>query len=171
MPGGTLTIPTTAVMLLAASGLQCSLAAIAWHIPDIVAASGAFLAAAIALLEAKDKGRPLRYQISVLLSSIAIGSTVPGAVVSFYWPEKFSTLVWHVWALAGFGAGLCGWSVVYGVLRVAQRKAPAAIDRPLTVYFRVFPGLKTPDPSDPKVIEDNRRFNQERANRRRRYDP
>ncbi len=168
MPGGTLTIPTTAVMLLAASGLQCSLAAIAWHIPDIVAASGAFLAAAIALLEAKDKGRPLRYQISVLLSSIAIGSTVPGAVVSFYWPEKFSTLVWHVWALAGFGAGLCGWSVVYGVLRVAQRKAPAAIDQAVD---RVFPGLQTPDPSDPKVIEDNRRFNQERANRRRRYDP
>ncbi len=168
MPGGTLTIPTTAVMLLAASGLQCSLAPIAWHIPDIVAASGAFLAAAIALLEAKDKGRPLRYQISVLLSSIAIGSTVPGAVVSFYWPEKFSTLVWHVWALAGFGAGLCGWSVVYGVLRVAQRKAPAAIDQAVD---RVFPGLQTPDPSDPKVIEDNRRFNQERANRRRRYDP
>ncbi len=168
MPGGTLTIPTTAVMLLAASGLQCSLAAIAWDIPDIVAASGAFLAAAIALLEAKDKGRPLRYQISVLLSSIAIGSTVPGAVVSFYWPEKFSTLVWHVWALAGFGAGLCGWSVVYGVLRVAQRKAPAAIDQAVD---RVFPGLQTPDPSDPKVIEDNRRFNQERANRRRRYDP
>ena len=167
MPGGTLSIPTTAVMLLAASGIQCSLAAIAWDLHDIVAASGAFLAAAIALLEAKDKGRPLRYQISVLLSSIAIGSTVPGAVVSFYWPEKFRTLVWHVWALAGFGAGLCGWSVVYGVLRVAQRKAPAAIDQAVD---RVFPGLKTPDPSDPKVIEDNRRFNQERANRRR-YDP
>lgn len=167
MPGGTLSIPTPAVMLLAASGIQFSLAAIAWDLHDIVAASGAFLAAAIALLEAKDKGRPLRYQISVLLSSIAIGSTVPGAVVSFYWPEKFSTLVWHVWALAGFGAGLCGWSVVYGVLRVAQRKAPAAIDQAVD---RVFPGLKT-DPSDPKVIEDNRRFNQERPNPRRRYDP
>jgi len=150
MPGGTLTIPTTAVMLLAASGLQCSLAAIAWHIPDIVAASGAFLAAAIALLEAKDKGRPLRYQISVLLSSIAIGSTVPGAVVSFYWPEKFSTLVWHVWALAGFGAGLCGWSVVYGVLRVAQRKAPAAIDQAVDRVFPCISGVEDPRPKRPE---------------------
>ena len=95
-----MSIPTTAVMLLAASGIQCSLAAIAWDLHDIVAASGAFLAAAIALLEAKDKGRPLRYQISVLLSSIAIGSTVPGAVVSFYWPEKFQNA-----RLARVGAG------------------------------------------------------------------
>lgn len=168
MPGGLTSIPTTVAFLLAAAGLNVSIAAMAFETRDIVAVTGALLAAAVAMLEAKEKGRPLRYQISVMLSSVAIGSTVPGWLIGWKWPEMFATLSWHGWGFFGFIAGLCGWSLVYGILKTAQRKLPAAIDQG---FNRVVPSLETPNPDDQKTLEDSRKFRADMARRRRNERP
>jgi hypothetical protein len=96
--------------------------------PDIVAVLGAILAAVIAVIEAREKNRTLTHTISVFIASSGVGSVLPGSIVWTFWPEKVTTLSWHVWAIAGGVSGLLGWSLTAAVLALRSR-VPGLVNR------------------------------------------
>lgn len=96
--------------------------------PDIVAVIGAFIAAIIAVVEAREKNRDMLHLICVFLASMGVGSALPGACVWTWAPASAPTLAWQVWALLGGISGLLGWAFTAAILALRGR-VPGLINR------------------------------------------
>lgn len=122
-----MTIPVTIPILAAAAVASVLSSAGGPTVSDTWSAFGAVLAAAITVLEGRQKNRGLWQLIPVFIGSIAFGMIFPGAVIHTYFSDHQFT--WHIWAGLGFIAGLGGWALTHAIVSFFAKRAPAMISK------------------------------------------
>ena len=80
--------------------------------PDAAATFGGIVAGIIALEDARQTQKSIFHLSCVVISSIASGMLVPGAILFNMYPDSAGRLTFHIWALLGIGFGLLGWGFV-----------------------------------------------------------
>lgn len=122
-----MTLPVTVPIIVAAAyaSILSSTAAGGPTVSDTWSSFGAVLAAAITVLEGRQRNRALWQLIPVFIGSIAVGMIVPGAVIHTYFIDKRFT--WHIWSGLGFLAGLGGWAITHAIVIFFSKRAHAII--------------------------------------------
>ncbi len=108
----------------------------------MMAIPGAMLAAVVALLKATSEKRLWTDKGIVVIGTSIIGTTIPSAAVSMFWPSWLDKLTWHVFLLAGFLSGIIGWGFAWAAILALDarrdklaRKAIEAVERKYGLGF------------------------------------
>lgn len=86
--------------------------------PSLACIPGSMIAALVALLKATQEKRDWTEKAANSLGIATLGSTLPSAVVHYWFPESAAKIFWQGWAMLGLMAGLLGWPLAYAFVKV-----------------------------------------------------